>query len=103
MTLSNAEFTRRFAQHILPQKFVRIRHYGILSSTWKRGKLQHLQQQLKITVKPLPAAKTQLHRCPCCKTGMLVTIEIFGKRGPPSQYLPVRQAGLPEKQPAPVM
>lgn len=102
MTLSNAEFTRRFAQHILPQKFVRIRHYGILSSTWKRGKLQHLQQQLKITVKPLPAAKTQLHRCPCCKTGMLITIEIFGKRGPPPQYLPVRQAGLPEKQPAPV-
>jgi len=102
MTLSNAEFTRRFAQHILPQRFVRIRHYGILSSTWKRGKLQHLQQQLKIVVKPPQAAKTLLHRCPCCKTGVLVTIEIFGKRGPPSQYLPVRQAVLPEKQPAPV-
>ncbi len=102
MTLSNAEFTRRFAQHILPRRFVRIRHYGILSSTWKRGKLQQLQQELKITVKPTAAAKIQLHRCPCCKTGMLVTIEMFGKRGPPSQYLPVRQAGLPEKQPVPV-
>jgi hypothetical protein len=40
MVLSNEEFTRRFAQHILPKGFVRIRHYGILSSTWKRGKLQ---------------------------------------------------------------
>ena len=33
MRLSNEEFTRRFAQHILPHRFVRIRHYGILSST----------------------------------------------------------------------
>jgi len=109
MTLSNAEFTRRFAQHILPQRFVRIRHYGILSSAWKRGKLQHLQQQLKIVVKSPRVAKTLLHCCPCCKSGMLITIEMFGKRGPPPQYLPVpaspagrRQAGLPEKQPAPV-
>ena len=95
MTLSNVEFTRRFAQHILPPGFVRMRHYGILSSTWKRGKLQHLQQQLKITVKHPPAAKTLLHCCPCCKTGILVTIEVFGKRGPPAHY-------LPEKQPVPV-
>lgn len=42
MTLSNAEFTRRFAQHILPQRFLRIRRYGLLSSARKRGKLQAL-------------------------------------------------------------
>jgi hypothetical protein len=42
------EFTRRFAQHILPHRFVRIRHYGILSSSWKRGKLQALQHSLKV-------------------------------------------------------
>lgn len=95
MTLSNAEFTRRFAQHILPQRFMRIRHYGILSSTWKRRKLQQLQQQLNITIKLPLVNKTLLHRCPCCKTGVLITIEVFGKRGPPSQY-------LPEKQSAPV-
>lgn len=94
MTLSNAEFTRRFAQHILPQRFVRIRHYGILSSAWKRGKLQQLQKQLKIN-RLAVKAKTLLRKCPCCKTGMLVTIEVFGKRGPPEHY-------LPEKQPAPV-
>src|SRR4051812_28298368 len=33
MTLSNGEFVRRFAQHIMPLRFVRIRHYGIVSST----------------------------------------------------------------------
>ena len=39
MTLSNVEFIRRFSLHILPKRFVRIRHYGILSSSWTRGKL----------------------------------------------------------------
>ena len=33
MTLSHQEFIRRFALHILPKRFVKIRHYGFLSST----------------------------------------------------------------------
>ena len=40
LTLKNEEFTRRFSLHILPKRFVQIRHYGILSSSRKRGKLQ---------------------------------------------------------------
>lgn len=94
MNLSNHEFTRRFAQHILPLRFVRIRHYGILSSTWKRGRLQALQDRLQVKRKQQPA-NTLLRKCPCCKTGTLITIEVFGKRGPPIQY-------LVEKQPAPL-
>lgn len=86
MTLSNEEFTRRFAQHILPHRFVRIRHYGILSSTWKRGKLQQLQSSVKVVLKQTHV-KTLLRKCPCCKTGTLITIEVFGKRGPPELYL----------------
>jgi hypothetical protein len=86
MSLSHAEFVRRFAQHILPRRFVRIRHYGIISSSWKRGKLQALQQSLHIT-RPEAPTKTLLRKCPCCKTGTLITIEIFGQRGPPAQYL----------------
>jgi hypothetical protein len=88
MILTNEEFIRRFAQHILPHRFVRIRHYGLLSSTWKRGKLQQLQHSLKIEYKQT-LVKTSLRKCPCCKTGTLITIEVFGKRGPPEQYLPV--------------
>lgn len=101
MTLSNAEFTRRFVQHILPPRFVRIRHYGILSSSWKRGKLQALQTQLKVK-RPEAKVKTLIRKCPCCKTGTLITIETFGKRGPPKKYLSVRQAGLLGKQIVPV-
>jgi hypothetical protein len=86
MTLHNEEFARRFSQHILQHRFVRIRHYGILSSSWKRGKLQALQQTLKIK-RSEEKVITLLRKCPCCKTGTLITIEVFGKRGPPHIYL----------------
>jgi hypothetical protein len=90
MTLTNDEFARRFAQHILPPRFVRIRHYGIVSSTWKRGRLQALQAALHVKRKGQPV-NTLLRKCPCCKTGTLITIEVFGKRGPPKQYLLEKQ------------
>jgi len=86
MRLSNTEFVRRFVQHILPFRFVRIRHFGIISSTWKRGKLQALQQSLKVQPLSPASIKTLLRKCPCCKTGTLITIEVFGKRGPPAKY-----------------
>ena len=94
MSLTHREFVRRFAQHILPLRFVRIRHYGILSSTWKRGKLQALQRDLKVK-RPEAKTKTLLRKCPCCKTGTLITIEVFGRRGPPKEF-------VTENQPVPV-
>lgn len=85
MTLSTKEFTRRFALHILPHGFVRIRHYGILSGTWKRERLPKLRRQLgvKLQSPQPPGKKTHLHRCPHCKTGTLLTILTFGGRAPP--------------------
>lgn len=32
MTLGTAEFLRRFCLHILPPRFVKIRHYGLLGN-----------------------------------------------------------------------
>jgi predicted Zn-ribbon and HTH transcriptional regulator len=84
MSLSNQEFIRRFALHILPAGFVRIRHYGILSGTWKRVRLPALQRQLGVKLQsPNPQKGTLLHRCPHCKTGTLVTIMTFSGRDPP--------------------
>ena len=88
MILSNVEFIRRFSMHILPKRFVRIRHYGILSSSWKRGKLQDLQASLKVE-KSVFVVKTLLKKCRCCKEGNLVTLAIFGNKGPPERYLGV--------------
>lgn len=90
MTLSNEEFARRFSLHILPKRFVRIRHYGILSSSWKRGKLQALQSDVKIKIPEAPP-KTLLNKCRCCREGNLVTIAVFGQRGPPQDFLFVTQ------------
>lgn len=39
MTLSSGEFTRRFAAHILPKGFCKIRHYGILSNGNRRHRV----------------------------------------------------------------
>ena len=45
MTLNASEFIRRFLLHILPDGFVKIRHYGILSNRNHKTKL-HLCKQL---------------------------------------------------------
>ncbi len=86
MTLTHKEFIRRFALHILPNGFVRIRHYGILSGTWKRERLPKLQRQLGIKLQSSnPEKSTHLRRCPHCKTGTLVTVMTFWGRAPPAE------------------
>jgi len=87
MTLTHEEFIRRFAQHILPKRFVRIRHYGILSSTWKRSKLADLQIKLGLTLVPKVVKVVKIQACPCCKKGKMVTILAFDSRGPPEEYV----------------
>lgn len=85
LTLSDAEFIRRFSLHILPKGFTRIRHYGILSSYYKRTIIPELQKDLG---KPKLIETTPLlHRkCPACKKGNLVTIATFTARGPPRHW-----------------
>ena len=92
MVLSHAEFIRRFAMHILPKRFVKIRHYGFLSSTWKRIKLKNLQQKLGIQPKEKPLPKPFQPKCSFCKTGNLVTIATFDLRGPPQWFLEMSQS-----------
>ena len=49
MTLSADEFIRRFLMHILPSKFVKIRHYGILSNRNRITKLKKCKIILKVS------------------------------------------------------
>jgi hypothetical protein len=87
MTLTHQEFIRRFALHILPKRFVKIRHYGFLSSTWKRKKLKLLQEKLKVSIHEKLEKTPFTPKCACCKTGHLHRIVVFDKRGPPAWYL----------------
>jgi len=93
MPLEGVEFLRRFCQHILPRRFVRIRHYGLLS-TARREQLRELQQAFGIDVPKVIERKNwkdicREHLnynpdiCPQCGKGRMVTIEMFLAGRPP--------------------
>ena len=89
ISLKSSDFIKRFSLHILPKGFTRIRHFGILSSSWKKVKLPALQQLLNeqgsagiIKEKP-----THHRRCPTCKKGKLITVLLFDGRGPPKDWI----------------
>jgi hypothetical protein len=87
MSLSDKEFIRRFSQHILPRGFVRIRHYGFLSSCWKSEKLPGLQQMLGLTIAPNDPEEPVSHRkCCACGTGTLQTMSMFYGRVQPGGH-----------------
>jgi hypothetical protein len=48
MTLEAFEFIRRFLLHILPDQFVKIRHYGILSNRNRKSKLLRSKEILGV-------------------------------------------------------
>jgi hypothetical protein len=52
MVLHAQEFLRRFLLHVLPPKFVRMRHYGILGSRKKQSQLE----KCRTILMPKPAA-----------------------------------------------
>jgi hypothetical protein len=56
MTLSGAEFVRRFRCHILPPGFVKIRHYGLLSNRNRASKIARARALLGVP-EPVPAAQ----------------------------------------------
>ncbi len=87
LTLKTEEFIRRFSMHILPKRFVRIRHFGLLSSTSKRLHLQNILQQLGAPKLKTRAVTLQHLICPTCKKGTLKTVYQFDNRGPPNHWL----------------
>jgi len=48
MTLNAFEFIRRFLLHVLPDGFMKIRHYGILSNRSRKTKLRRCKQLLGV-------------------------------------------------------
>lgn len=88
ITLSFTDFIKRFSLHILPKGFTRIRHFGILSSGWKKVKLPELQKLLNTrkTQTILQKPPLQHRKCPSCKKGTLLTVFLFDKRGPPENW-----------------
>jgi hypothetical protein len=71
LTLSAEEFLRRFVRHVLPKGFMKIRHYGLLSSRQRETRLRQARQLLlpKLALPTSAAgeiAPAESPRCPQC-------------------------------------
>jgi hypothetical protein len=86
MTVSAEEFIRRFLLHVLPDKFVKIRHYGILANRNRKTKLKLCKRLTgiknnKITIPNkklsieefiLKLTGKDITKCPCCEDGKMI-------------------------------
>jgi hypothetical protein len=76
LTLSLDEFLRRFLLHILPQGFVRIRHFGLLANRRRATTLPLCFQLLGAAQESQNTSCTEdspkLYRCPKCGGPMRV-------------------------------
>jgi hypothetical protein len=92
MTLEAADFLQRFVTHVLPAGFMKIRHYGILSSRNKAACIAKVREQFDAG----PIAKTAKGTnwmktfellygrhpklCPCCGKGIMLVVETIEPR-----------------------
>ena len=88
LTLPGAEFTRRFLLHVVPTRFVRVRHYGLLANGVKARRLVQARSLLATPAPPEPSqAKPESWQdayrrivgkdpllCPACHVGRLVVV-----------------------------
>jgi hypothetical protein len=82
MTIAVSEFIRRFLLHVLPSRFVKIRHYGILSNRNRNVKLRLCQrltfskirafQKLSAVELLLKLTGLDLRVCPLCGAGTMI-------------------------------
>ena len=88
MTLTAHEFIRRFAQHILPAGFTKIRTYGYLSNRNRRTRINEVLKKMNLPLhKGLVKIPLQLrmmerygidiHRCPCCHQSTLQLLKVY--------------------------
>jgi hypothetical protein len=100
-TLKPVEFLRRFLQHVLPDRFHKIRHYGLYAASAAKEQLDVARQQLApgrsaqavsarssacVPVSWIEQLRTltgrDVTRCPCCE-GVLVTVPLPRQQAPP--------------------
>ncbi len=87
MTLGLDEFLRRFCLHILPQGFVKIRHYGLLSNRGRHERIARARALLSASAAPVAkaAAASETHEedravvksCPHCGSTRLSLVDIY--------------------------
>lgn len=87
MRLSHIAFIKRFSAHILPPRFVRIRHYGLLTNRNRKARLAAIMKNMGVQsqaealevspeVKRLLTFGSSAIKCPACNKGTLVLIGV---------------------------
>jgi hypothetical protein len=91
MTLDAQEFIRRFLLHVLPDGFMRIRHFGFLANRAKKHAFPQCRKLLGLSsaLPELPKKSAHdllleltgidLSRCPRCQKGTLIVIDELPK------------------------
>jgi len=86
MTLDAQEFIRRFLLHVLPEGFMRTRHFGFLANRTKKHSLPQCRKLLGLNpaLPEIPKRSAQdllreltgidLSRCPSCKLGTMIVV-----------------------------
>ena len=103
MALSADEFIRRFLLHVLPSRYVRIRHFGLLGNRKRKDNIALCRQFLNVHM-TMPEEKREetwqehmlricgvdVTSCPVCKKGKMVTVAVV---------LPSRCNSPPDQRP----
>jgi hypothetical protein len=78
MTLPLEEFIRRLRLHLLPPRFVKIRHYGLLANRGRQERLRRARDLLGVSEVPTPPAPVRvLARCPHCGWATLILVRVL--------------------------
>lgn len=77
MRLELREFMRRFCLHLLPERFVKIRHFGFLSNRQRQSRVAQARALLKQAPAPVePIASEPQKLCPHCGSSWLLLVEV---------------------------
>ena len=89
ITLSADEFIRRFLLHVLPNSYMRIRHYGFLANRNRKANIIQVKKLLGVSSfteeKPeqnmeklmLELTGKDISKCPKCKVGTMVFYQLI--------------------------
>jgi len=86
MTLNVQEFIRRFLLHVIPDGFMRVRHFGFLANRGKKRALPQCRKLLGLNSALPQIPKTSAHDllleltgidlscCPRCQNGTMIVV-----------------------------
>jgi hypothetical protein len=103
MHLPVMEFISRFLEHVLPHRFVKIRHFGYFATRIKKQRLTEIKKQLKQVILEPPEKMSiaevlqatlgiDIKKCTECKKGEMIVYKIINPiRGAPRK-LPLNKS-----------